>query len=250
MKKTKNIKNIVITGAGSGIGKETAKLFLKNDYNVALIGRKIDSLIKTANNNVNAIILPCDVSDYAQVKETFLKIYKKFKKIDILFNNAGISNQPGTIDEIPIKDWVKTVNINLLGSFYCAREAFKIMRMQKPQGGRIINNGSISSHSPRPLSSSYTSTKHAITGLTKSISLDGREFNIACCQIDIGNAKSNLTKKMEIGIKQANNLIVKEPTFATKHVAKSILYMSELPLDVNVQFITLMSTKMPYIGRG
>ena len=250
MKKTTIIKNIVITGAGSGIGKETAKLFLNNGYRVALIGRKSEALIKTANNNINAMILPCDVSDYTKVNKTFLKIYKKYKRIDILFNNAGISKKSGTIDEISVKDWTEVVNINLLGSYYCAREVFKIMRLQKPQGGRIINNGSISSHSPRPLSSSYTSTKHAITGLTKSISLDGRKFNIACCQIDIGNAKSNLTRKMPIGIKQASGLIKKEPTFKTKHVAKSILHISELPLDVNIQFMTIMSTKMPYIGRG
>ena len=250
MKKTKITKIIVITGAGSGIGRETARLFLNNDYKVALIGRKSETLIKTANNNKNAMILPCDVSDYTKVNKTFLKIYKKYKRIDILFNNAGISKKSGTIDEISVKDWTEVVNTNLLGSYYCAREVFKIMRLQKPQGGRIINNGSISSHSPRPLSSSYTSTKHAITGLTKSISLDGRKFNIACCQIDIGNAKSNLTRKMQIGIKQASGLMKKEPTFKTKHVAKSILHISELPLDVNIQFMTIMSTKMPYIGRG
>jgi len=250
MNKKKIIKNIVITGAGSGIGKETAELFLKNGYKVALIGRRIEALSRTANQNINAMIIPCDISNYNEVKKSFLKIYKKYKKIDILFNNAGISNKAGTIDEIPIKEWVKAVNTNLLGSFYCAREAFRIMRLQKPQGGRIINNGSISAHSPRPLSSSYTSTKHAITGLTKSIALDGRKFNIACCQIDIGNAKSKLTKKMNRGIKQASGLIKKEPTFETKHVAKSIFYISELPLDVNIQFMTLMSTKMPYIGRG
>lgn len=250
MKKTKITKIIVITGAGSGIGRETARLFLNNDYKVALIGRKSETLIKTANNNKNAMILPCDVSDYTKVNKAFLKIYKKYKRIDILFNNAGISKKPGTIDEISVKDWTEVVNTNLLGSYFCAREVFKIMRLQKPRGGRIINNGSISSHSPRPLSSSYTSTKHAITGLTKSISLDGRKFNIACCQIDIGNAKSSLTKKMQMGIKQASGSIKKEPTFKAKHVAKSILHISELPLDVNIQFMTIMSTKMPYIGRG
>ena len=196
------MKNIVITGAGSGIGKETAQYFLKNGYLVALLGRRKSTLSEAAKNHKNAMIITCDISKYQQVKKSFTKIYKKWKKIDILFNNAGITTKAKTIDEIPIKEWVKSVNINLIGSFYCTREAFKIMRIQRPKGGRIINNGSISSHSPRPFSSSYTSTKHAITGLTKSTSLDGRKFNIACCQIDIGNTKSNITKKMKAGIIQ------------------------------------------------
>lgn len=244
------MKNIVITGAGSGIGKETAQYFLENGYLVALLGRRKSTLSQAAKNHKNAMIITCDISKYQQVKKSFTKIYKKWKKIDILFNNAGITTKAKTIDEIPIKEWVKSVNINLIGSFYCTREAFKIMRIQRPKGGRIINNGSISSHSPRPFSSSYTSTKHAITGLTKSTSLDGRKFNIACCQIDIGNTKSNITKKMKAGIIQANGSIQKEPVFDTKHVAKSIFYIAELPLNINVQFMTLMATKMPYIGRG
>ena len=250
MTKKKYKKNIVITGAGTGIGKATAKFFLDNGYLVALIGRRKSKLLESAKKNKNALILPCDISNYEEVKKVFSILNKKWKKIDVLFNNAGISSKPNTIDKITIKEWYETININLTGSFFCAKEAFQIMRNQKPRGGRIINNGSISSHSPRPLSTAYTTTKHAITGLTKSISLDGRKFNIACCQIDIGNTKSSITKKIKAGIIQANGTIKKEPVFDTKHVAKSIFYIAELPLDVNVQFMTLMATKMPYIGRG
>ena len=244
------MKNIVITGAGSGIGKKTAQFFIKKGYRVALLGRQKTTLLKTANKHKSALTIPCDISKYQEVTNAFEKIYKKWKRIDVLFNNAGIIAKAGTIDAIPIEEWVESININLIGTFFCAREAFKIMRLQKPQGGRIINNGSISAHTPRPLSSSYTATKHAITGLTKSISLDGRKFNIACSQIDIGNTKSDITKKMQVGIMQASGSIKKEPIFDTRHVAESIYYMAELPLDVNVQFITLMATKMPYIGRG
>ena len=250
MTKDKYKKNIVITGAGTGIGKATAEFFLDKGYLVALIGRRKTKLLESAKKNKNALILPCDISNYEEVKKAFSTVNKKWKKIDVLFNNAGISSKTKTIDKITINEWYEAININLVGSFFCAKEAFKIMRNQKPQGGRIINNGSISSHSPRPLSTAYTTTKHAITGLTKSISLDGRKFNIACSQIDIGNTKSNMTEKMKAGIIQASGTIKKEPVFDAKHVAKSIFYIAELPLDVNVQFMTLMATKMPYIGRG
>ena len=184
------------------------------------------------------------------MKRAFEKIFSKWNRVDVLFNNAGISKPSKTIDEISSDDWCEVVNINLSGSFYCAKEAFTIMKNQNPQGGRIINNGSISAHVPRPGSAPYTSTKHAITGLTRSISLDGRKFNIVCSQIDIGNAGTEMTKKMSRGIVQASGEIKKEPTMDVNHVAKSVFDMAELPLDANIQFMTIMAPTMPYIGRG
>ena len=243
-------KVIVITGAGSGIGKSCSNYFLSKNYKVALLGRNEKNLMQTASSNNHALVLKCDVSNPLEVKLAFEKIFSKWDRVDVLFNNAGISKPSKTIDEISSDDWCEVVNINLSGSFYCAKEAFTIMKNQNPQGGRIINNGSISAHVPRPGSAPYTSTKHAITGLTKSISLDGRKFNIVCSQIDIGNAGTEMTKKMSRGIVQASGEIKKEPTMDVNHIAKSVFDMAELPLDANIQFMTIMAPTMPYIGRG
>ena len=243
-------KTIIITGAGSGIGKSTAEYFLKNNYCVALLGRNKKKLEQASNSSKNALVIPCDISNFESVEDAFDKVFSEWGYINVLFNNAGIGTNSKTIDEISISEWKEVVDINLSGSFYCARSAFKIMKNQTPQGGRIINNGSISAHVPRPGSSPYTSTKHAITGLTKSISLDGRPFNIVSCQIDIGNAATEMTKKMSVGVPQANGSIKAEPTMEVTNVSKSIFYMAELPLNANVQFMTVMASSMPYIGRG
>lgn len=243
-------KTIIITGAGSGIGAETAKAFLDNGYNVGLIGRRIEKLESTASRHKNALILPCDVADPEAVEKAFTTARETWGRLDTLFNNAGVGSFSTTVDEIPVETWLNVVSINLTGSFLCARAAFKIMREQSPQGGRIINNGSISSHAPRPGSAPYTSTKHAITGLTKSLSLDGRPFNICASQIDIGNALTDMARAMTIGMPQADGSTRPEATMDVVHVASSVLHMANLPLDANVQFITVMAPKMPFIGRG
>ena len=248
----KNIgkKVIIITGAGSGIGQSTALYFLKKNYLVALLGRNKSTLEQSAGNNSNSIILSCDVSNPKMVRDTFNKILLKWGRVDVLFNNAGIGTQSKIIDKVSITEWQNVLNTNLSGSFYCAQAAFKIMREQSPQGGRIINNGSVSAHVPRPGSSPYTTTKHAITGLTKSLSLDGRKFNIVSSQIDIGNASTPMTKKMSQGVQQANGELKTEPTIDVSIISKSIFQIAELPLDANVQFMTIMASSMPYIGRG
>ena len=243
-------KSIVITGAGSGIGKSCANLFLKKGYQVALIGRRKDLLDEVAQGHDSALAVPCDVTDPEQVDLAFNKVYSTWGKLDVLFNNAGMSTPSRTIDETPIEDWLAVVNVNLTGSFLCARAAFKIMRNQNPQGGRIINNGSISAYVPRPGSVPYTTTKHAITGLTRTLSLDGRPFNIACGQIDIGNALTDMAARMVEGVPQADGSIKAESVMDVQNVASSVLHMAELPLEANVQFMTVMSTTMPYIGRG
>ena len=242
-------KVIIITGAGAGIGKACAEYFLKKNYNVALLGRNRNKLIVNSKNDSSMSIV-CDISKYSDVKNAFQKINKKWGRIDALFNNAGIGKPSNTIDLISPDDWLEVVNTNLNGNFYCAKEAFFYMKNQKPQGGRIINNGSISAHVPRPGSAPYTSTKHAITGLTRSISLDGRKFNIACSQIDIGNAGTEMTKRMSEGIIQASGDIKKEPIMDVSHVAKAVYDIAELPLNTNIQFMTIMASSMPYIGRG
>ena len=242
-------KVIIITGAGAGIGKACAEYFLKNNYRVALLGRNRNKLIVDSKNDSSMSIV-CDISKYSDVKNAFQKINKKWGRIDTLFNNAGIGKPSNTIDLISPDDWLDVVNTNLNGNFYCAKEAFFYMKNQQPQGGRIINNGSISAHVPRPGSAPYTSTKHAITGLTRSISLDGRKFNIACSQIDIGNAGTEMTKRMSEGIIQANGDIKKEPLMDVNHVAKAVYDIAELPLNTNIQFMTIMASSMPYIGRG
>ena len=240
----------VITGAGSGIGRATAQAFLGAGYNVALIGRREEPLVETANGHANALVVPCDVTEPDAVDAGFAKIVEAFGRVDVLFNNAGMGTPGRTIDETPVEDWLAVVNVNLTGSFLCARAAFGQMRKQSPQGGRIINNGSISAYAPRPGSVPYTSTKHAITGLTKTLSLDGRPFDIACCQIDIGNALTDMAYKMTQGVPQANGSIEVEAVMDVEHVAQSVLHMASFPLETNVQFMTVMATKMPFVGRG
>ena len=241
---------IVITGAGSGVGRDCARLFLDRGWKVALLGRRMETLEETAQNHKEAVCVKCDVSNYNAVEDAFSTILNKFGRIDVLFNNAGLAKQSKTIDELDIEDWKEVVNINLNGSFFCAKEAFKTMRNQKPQGGRIINNGSVSSYVPRPGSAPYTSTKHAITGLTRSISLDGRPYSIVCGQIDIGNALTPMARQMTIGVPQADGTIKAEATMDPSNVSKTLLHMAELPIEANVQFVTVMASTMPYIGRG
>ena len=243
-------KSIIITGAGRGIGAATARTFLDNGYNVGLIGRNADTLAATADGHPNALVLPCDVGVPEDVQASFDKAVDSWGRLDVLFNNAGRGSPARTIDETEIEDWLDVVRINLTGSFLCARAAFGIMRAQSPQGGRIINNGSISAHVPRPGSAPYTSTKHAITGLTRTLSLDGRPFDIVCSQIDIGNALTEMAMPMTKGVPQPDGSIRAEATMDVAHVASSVLHMAQMPLDANVQFMTVMAPKMPFIGRG
>ncbi len=243
-------RSIVSTGAGSGIGRVTAQAFLKDGWRVALVGRREAPLRETANGDANALVLTFDVSQPEAVAQGFAQVARDWGRIDALFNNAGIFTKGAPIDEIPVEDWMQLSAVNITGMFLCARAAFGQMRRQDPQGGRIINNGSISAHVPRPGSSPYTTSKHAITGLTRSISLDGRPFDIACGQIDIGNALTEMAAPMAVGVKQANGEIAPEAVMDAEHVATSVLHMAKLPLDANVQFMTVMATKMPYIGRG
>ena len=243
-------KTIIITGAGSGIGRATAEAFLEDGYRVGLIGRRVEPLKAAANDHENALILPCDVSKPDEVDAAFETALNAWGRLDVLFNNAGIGSFSKTVDEIPVDVWLNVVAINLTGSFLCARAAFRAMRTQTPQGGRIINNGSISAHAPRPGSAPYTSTKHAITGLTKSLSLDGRRFDICASQIDIGNALTEMAQAMTTGMPQADGSVRPEAVMDVAHVASSVLHMASLPLDANVQFMTVMASKMPFIGRG
>lgn len=243
-------KTIIITGAGSGIGAETAKAFLDDGFHVGLIGRRMETLEATADGHKNALALPCDVADPDAVDDAFARALAAWGRLDTLFNNAGIGSFSGTIDEISVDTWLNVVSINLTGSFLCARAAFKLMRNQSPQGGRIINNGSISAHAPRPGSTPYTSAKHAITGLTKSLSLDGRSFDICASQIDIGNALTDMASTMTTGMPQPDGSVRAEATIDVKHVAKAVLHMANLPLEANIQFLTIMAPKMPFIGRG
>ncbi|AMP05703.1 SDR family oxidoreductase [Collimonas pratensis] len=247
-------KIALVTGAGSGIGKHIALALLRNDYSVVLAGRRITALEETmaAAGALAAHALPvsADVSDPASVKALFATISEQFGRLDLLFNNVGIFTKSASLEEVDFAQWKASVDVNLTGAFLCTQEAFKIMKAQTPGGGRIINNGSIAAHVPRPNSVAYTATKHAITGLTKSASLDGRKYNIACGQIDIGNAATDMTERMEQGILQANGQVAVEPTMAVENVANAVLYMASLPLDANVQFMTVMATNMPFIGRG
>ena len=243
-------KTIIITGAGSGIGRATATTFLAAGWQVGLVGRRAKTLEETAVDNENAVVLACDVGDPAAVDAAFAAARTKWGRLDALFNNAGIGSPAKTIDETDVDDWLDVVRINLTGSFLCARAAFAMMRDQTPQGGRIINNGSISAHTPRPGSTPYTSTKHAITGLTKTLSLDGRPFDIVSSQIDIGNALTEMAIPMTQGVPQPDGSIRAEATMDVDHVGRAVLQMAELPLDANVQFMTIMAPKMPFIGRG
>ncbi len=247
-------KVAVVTGAGSGVGRSVSLALLAEGYSVVLAGRRKDALEATANQGKSSgrrtLVVPTDVRDPSAVKALFAKTKDAFGRLDLLFNNAGTGAPPVPLEDLTFEQWKTVVDINLTGSFLCTQEAIKIMKSQTPRGGRIINNGSISAHAPRPNSAPYTSTKHAITGLTKSTSLDGRKYDIACGQIDIGNAATEMTERMKGGVAQANGTIAVEPRMDPKHVASAVVYMASLPLDANVQFLTVMATKMPFIGRG
>jgi NAD(P)-dependent dehydrogenase (short-subunit alcohol dehydrogenase family) len=247
-------KVALVTGAGSGIGRHIALALLRNGYSVVLAGRRVAALEETiaaaGASGADALAVPADVSDPGSVKALFEKIKEQFGRLDLLFNNAGIFTKSASLEDVDFAQWKASVDVNLSGAFLCTQEAFRIMKAQVPGGGRIINNGSIAAHVPRPNSVAYTATKHAITGLTKSTSLDGRKYNIACGQIDIGNAATDMTERMEQGILQASGQVAVEPTMSVENVANAVLYMASLPLDANVQFMTVMATNMPFIGRG
>ena len=245
-------KIALVTGAGSGVGRAAAVALMRAGWTVALVGRRADALEAAAMEGEagRSMVLPADVSQPAAVDAAFAAVEQAHGRLDLLFNNAGMGAPAKPIDELSVEQWMAVVGVNLTGSFLCARAAFALMRRQAPGGGRIINNGSISAYAPRPGSVPYTSTKHAITGLTKSLSLDGRPFNIACSQIDIGNAATDMTERMAAGVPQANGSMMVEPRMDVRHVADMVVHMAGLPLDANVQFATVMATQMPYIGRG
>jgi NAD(P)-dependent dehydrogenase (short-subunit alcohol dehydrogenase family) len=244
-------KVAIVTGAGSGVGRAVSRALLQAGYQVVLAGRRKDLLAETAGETEGTwLALPTDVTEPESVAALFAKTVECFGRLDLLFNNAGTGSPPVPLEELPLASWQSVLATNLTGAFLCTQAAFRVMKSQSPRGGRIINNGSISSMAPRPHSAPYTATKHAITGLTKSTSLDGRAFDIACGQIDIGNAATDMTSRMAAGVLQANGSVAPEPTMDVEHVASAILYMASLPLDANVQFMTVMATKMPFIGRG
>ena len=244
----------IVTGAGSGIGRAVALALLKEDYSVVLAGRRGEALELTAQQWQGARdrVLTCatDVTNPGSVRDLFERTRERFGRLDLLFNNAGISAPGVPIDELTFEQWRAVVDTNLTGAFLCTQQAFRLMKAQTPRGGRIINNGSISAYAPRPDSAPYTATKHAITGLTRSSSLDGRAYDIACGQIDIGNAATEMTTRMTQGIKQASGQLLVEPRMDVNDVARAVVYMASLPLEANVQFMTIMATKMPYVGRG
>jgi NAD(P)-dependent dehydrogenase (short-subunit alcohol dehydrogenase family) len=244
----------LVTGASSGVGKATAIALMKAGYTVVLAGRRKDALEATASEGKAAggksLVVPTDVTDHASVKALFAKTKEAYGRLDLLFNNAGMGAPPVAMEDLTYEQWKKVVDTNLTGPFLCTQEAIKIMKAQQPRGGRIVNNGSISAHTPRPRSAPYTATKHAITGLTKSTALDGRDHDIACGQIDIGNAASGMTERMKSGVPQADGSMKPEPVMAAENVANAVVYMGSLPLDANVLFMTVMSTKMPFVGRG
>jgi NAD(P)-dependent dehydrogenase (short-subunit alcohol dehydrogenase family) len=247
-------KVALVTGAGSGVGKAAALALMKEGYAVTLAGRRKEALEATAQEGrttgAASLIVPTDVGDPAAVRTLFAQAKERFGRLDLLFNNAGSGAPPLPLEELTYEQWMAVVNANLTGVFLCTQEAFKIMKSQDPRGGRIINNGSISAHAPRPNSSPYTSTKHAVTGLTKSSSLDGRKYDIAVGQIDIGNAETPMTQRMKKGVPQAHGAVEVEPVMDVENVARAIVYMASLPLDANVMFLTVMATKMPFVGRG
>jgi NAD(P)-dependent dehydrogenase (short-subunit alcohol dehydrogenase family) len=247
-------KVAIVTGAGSGIGKAVALALLKDGYRVALAGRRRDPLEQTVKDagpaGTQALAVRTDVSNPESVSALFARTKEAFGRLDLLFNNAGVFPPAVPLEDLSFEQWKTAVDINLTGAFLCTQEAIRMMKSQVPRGGRIINNGSISAHAPRPNSAPYTATKHAITGLTKSTALDARKYDIACSQIDIGNAATDITSKMTEGVPQANGTIAVEPLMGLSHVASAVLYMASLPLDANVQFMVIMATKMPFIGRG
>ena len=244
----------IITGAGSGIGRATALAYLKDGYSVALAGRRVEELEKTKSqagaDGARALVVRTDVGVHADVKNLFAKTKEAFGRLDVLFNNAGMGAPAINLEELSYEQWQAVVNANLTGPFLCTQEAFKIMKAQTPRGGRIINNGSISAHAPRPFSTPYTSTKHAITGLTKCIALDGRPWDICGSQVDIGNAVTEMTERMTKGVPQPNGTMMVEPRMDVNHVAQQVLAMGNLPLESNVLFCTIMASKMPFVGRG
>jgi NAD(P)-dependent dehydrogenase (short-subunit alcohol dehydrogenase family) len=247
------MKTAIITGAGTGIGKATALAFLSEGWRVVLAGRREELLMRTkaeAPAGAEALVVSTDVTKLDDVKRLFKKTQETFGNLDVLFNNAGTGAPGVPLEDISVEEWKRVLDVNLTGVFLCTQEAFRLMKNQRPQGGRIINNGSISAHAPRPNSAPYTSTKHAITGLTKSTALDGRPFNIACGQIDIGNAATDLTARMKDGIIQAHGAIVPEARMDVEHAAQAVLNMAKLPLEANVLFMTIMATSMPFVGRG
>ena len=243
-------KTIQITGGGSGIGRITARRFLAEGWRVGLIGRREDALIETAQGHANALILPCDVTDEAAVDQTFAKAVAAWGRLDVLFNNAGAVLISQLIDEISVAEWRRVTDVNITGMFLCARAAFRQMRAQTPMGGRIINNGSVSATAPRPGSVPYTVSKHAVTGLTKTLSLDGRPFNIACGQIDIGNALTDMAVAMTKGVPQADGSVKIEPVMDAAQVADTVWFMANMPDGTNIQTVTVMATNMPFVGRG
>ena len=242
----------LVTGAGTGIGRAVALALARAGWAVTLVGRREAPLAETAAmaGEADTMVAPCDVADPDAVAALFEGVAGRYGRLDLLFNNAGLGTPAKPIDELGFDEWKQVVDVNLNGAFACAREAFRMMRRQSPQGGRIINNGSISAHAPRPGSAPYTATKHAITGLTRCISLDGRPYDIACGQIDIGNAATEMTDRMVAGVPQADGSVRPEPRMDVEHVASAVLYMASLPLEANVQFMTIMATKMPFVGRG
>ena len=247
-------KVAIVTGAGTGIGRQTALALLREGYAVSLAGRRMERLQETVDQagaaGARALAVPADVSDPSSVRALFDRTKEAFGRLDLLFNNAGTGAPPDPLEDLSLGQWKTVVDVNLTGVFLCTQEAFRIMKSQRPMGGRIINNGSISAHAPRPNSAPYTATKHAITGLTKSTALDGRKYDIACGQIDIGNAATEMAQPMKAGVPQANGTISVEPTLDVEHVAQAVVFMAGLPLEANVQFMTVMATKMPFLGRG
>ncbi len=246
-------KVAIVTGAGSGIGRAVCRALLTDGYVVAAAGRRVEALnetLKGSKTDSRYIAVETDVSDALSVRSLFDQTTDKFGRLDLLFNNAGTFAPGKPIEELTYEQWSSVINTNLTGTFFCIQQAFRVMKTQNPMGGRIINNGSISAHVPRPNSAPYTASKHAITGLTRSAALDGRAFDINCGQIDIGNAESKMTARMKDGVPQADGSVVPEPTMDVNNVARAVLYMASLPLDANVQFMTVMASKMPFIGRG
>ena len=249
-----NNKVALVTGAGVGFGRAAAKALLKGGYQVVLTGRNLEKLEKAiidiGGNNESCLAVTCDVGKPEQVKKLFAALKERFGRIDVLFNNAGIGAPAIPMEDLTYEQWMNVVNSNLCGAFLCSQEAIRMMKAQSPQGGRIINNGSISAHAPRPMSAPYSATKHGISGLTKTIALDGRPFNIACGQIDIGNAATEMTERMAAGIMQADQSIKVEPRMDVEHVGEAVLHMAQLPLESNILSMTIMATKMPFVGRG